>query len=90
MTKAERTRRSRVRKLLEILPSRGEKAFPTFVNALVESHQDDLAKLLDNNLFDEFKKRCQEEESQIYIDCIDHELDQNDMSTEEMVVAISK
>ena len=30
-------------------------AFPTFIEALVESHQDDLADLLDHTLFQEFK-----------------------------------
>jgi len=48
------TRQAKVGKLLDIIPTRGAKAFPELIRALVSTQQEHLAKILDPALTQDF------------------------------------
>ena len=50
-----RTRGQQVGRLLDIIPTRGAKAFPELIKALVNTQQEFLAELLDRDLAEQFK-----------------------------------
>jgi len=59
------TRQQKVGKLLDIIPTRGEKAFPALIRALVDTEQDHLANLLDPALTREYINRADCDQSEI-------------------------
>jgi len=52
---SQSTRQAKVGRLLQIIPTRGAKAFPELIRALVATHQAHLAEILDVALTRHFK-----------------------------------
>lgn len=52
---AEPVRKKKAQQLLDTLPRRGKNAFETFIRALCESDQNELAELLDEQLYRKYR-----------------------------------
>jgi hypothetical protein len=52
----EKLKKSKISRLLDILPRRGPKAFQYFIEGLMESDQPDMARMLDESLAREWER----------------------------------
>jgi len=65
------TRQAKVGKLLDIIPTRGAKAFPELIKALVTTHQEHLAEMLDLALTQQFKNNGDDQREVMDVDYAD-------------------
>ena len=59
------TRHEKVGRLLDYLPTRGAKAFPQLIYALVSTHQEHIAEILDPALTQRFKNSADDKPMEV-------------------------